>query len=62
MNTEIYLGKGYSIDFACGLESSGNRNRGIGDGKREYGKRQLELENIWRVMWKTNAMETPRIL
>lgn len=43
MDTEIYLGKRYRIDFACGLGPSGNRNRGIGDGKREYEKRQLEL-------------------
>lgn len=48
MDPEIYLGKEYSIDFACGLELSGSKNRGIGDGKREYGKRQLELENIGR--------------
>lgn len=38
-DTEIYLGKGYKIDFACGLGPSENGCRGIWDGRREYGKR-----------------------
>ena len=40
-----------------GMEAEGIR-RGVWGRGREYGKRWLELEDIWGMVWKPSRVET----